>query len=227
MKTIRAIIIDDEPLAHKVILKYAEDIPFLDIVGEAFQATAAYSLLEQEAIDLIFLDIEMPKLRGLDFLRTLAQKPAVIVTSAYEEFALEGFELQIDDYLLKPFRFARFLQAVQKVYTAKQGSTTPIPDFLYLKVDKKQVRLQLSDIVCLESYGNYVKVWAAQHYHLTARTLASFKRELPDEQFVQVHKSFIVHRQLIDYIEGGSIVMKSGQRIPVGKNFRKLLKGGL
>lgn len=124
MTTLHALIVDDEPLAHKVILQYVEDVPFVEVVGQVYQATDAYAVLEQETIDLLFLDINMPKLKGLDFLRTLSKPPAVIITSAYEEYALEGFSLQVCDYLLKPFRFERFLQAVLKA--RKQQESTAL-----------------------------------------------------------------------------------------------------
>ena len=120
MNTLKAIIIDDEPLAHNVILKYASDIPYLEIVGQFYLATEAYTILSEQKIDLMLLDINMPVIKGLDFLRTLENKPEVIITSAYEEYALEGFELQVTDYLLKPFRFERFLKAVNLVRSKTQ-----------------------------------------------------------------------------------------------------------
>ncbi len=145
MNTLKAIIIDDEPLAHNVILKYASDIPFLEIVGQFYLATEAYSILNEQKIDLMFLDINMPLIKGLDFLRTLDNKPAVIITSAYEEYALEGFELQVTDYLLKPFRFDRFLKAVNLV-RAKTQKSTKVTEHIFIKVDKRQIQLNLSDI---------------------------------------------------------------------------------
>ena len=125
MTHLKAIIIDDEPLAHKVILEYAKSLPFLEIVGQCHLAIDAFAMLQEKQVDLIFLDIQMPKLKGLDFLRVLPQKPLVIITSAYEEYALESYELEVCDYLLKPFRFERFLKAITRAQNQLQRSTTP------------------------------------------------------------------------------------------------------
>jgi DNA-binding LytR/AlgR family response regulator len=234
MTQLRAIIIDDEPLAHKVILQYAQDVPFLDIIGQCYKATEAYAILEKETIDLIFLDINMPRLKGLDFLRTLEHPPAVVITSAYEEYALEGYELRVADYLLKPFSFERFLRAVntirkqhsfdlQKPSGTDTGEATAYPEQLFIKVDKRQLQLNFSDIHYLESFGNYVKVWTGTTYHLTARTLTSFLDLLPPD-FARIHKSFIVRKQSIEYIEGATVLMKSQRVLPVGKNFRAVVR---
>ena len=211
MKILKALIIDDEPLAHKVILQYTKDLPFLEIVGQVYKATDAYEWLQKGGVDLLFLDINMPTLKGLDFLRTLVDRPAVIITSAYEEYALEGYELQVTDYLLKPFRFERFLQAVMKVKEAKASPTTPTTEEaqveqIFIKVDKRQIQINVLDIVFVESYGNYVKVWLADKYLLTARTLTSFEQELP-AVFSRIHKSYIVQRTCVEYVEGNQLKM--------------------
>ena len=236
MTTLRALIIDDEPLAHKVIMQYAQDVPFLDIAGQCYKATEAYAMLENQAVDLLFLDINMPRLKGLDFLRTLAHPPAVIITSAYEEYALEGYELRVTDYLLKPFSFERFLRAINSVRkqnspesptqtasTATSQAPLAYPEQLFIKVDKRQLQLNLADIHYLESFGNYVKVWTGKDYHLTARTLTSFVDSLPPD-FARIHKSFIVRKQYIEYIEGATVVMVSQRVLPVGKNFRAIVR---
>lgn len=230
MKTLRALIVDDEPLAHKVIVQYAAELPFLKIVGQCYKATEAYAYLEEGGVDLLFLDINMPRLKGLDFLRTLANPPRVIITSAYEEYALEGYELRVIDYLLKPFRFERFLKAVNAARQTLPEESSPLahtgdqaPDRLFVKVDKRHLQLRFTDIHYLESYGNYVKIWTAADCHLTARTLASFEAELP-EDFARVHKSFILCKSEIDYVEGALIALKSGKALPVGKNYRALVR---
>ncbi len=222
MTTLKAIIIDDEPLAHKVILKYASDIPFLEIVGQFYLATEAYNILNDQQIDLMFLDINMPVIKGLDFLRTLENKPAVIITSAYEEYALEGFELQVSDYLLKPFRFERFLKAINLV-RSKTQKITKSSDQIFIKVDKKQIQLNLSEIQYLESYGNYVKVWTEDQFYLTPRTLTSFEEEL-DSNFQRIHKSFIVQKSYIKHVEGNMITVQNGSTITIGKSYRSLVK---
>ncbi len=187
----RCLIVDDEPLAHEVILKYIGDLPFLQTVGQCYLATEALSFLRTQQVDLIFLDIRMPKLNGLDFLRTLQQRPLVIITSAYEEHALESFDLEVCDYLLKPFRFERFLKAANRalsIFTLQQQPSinaiqpTPSstePGSIYIRSDKKLVQFNLNEIWYLESLGNYVKIWNEQKYILTPRTLTSFEEQLP------------------------------------------------
>ena len=230
---LKALIIDDEPLAHKVIVEYAKDVSFLEIVAQCYLATEALSILNKQDIDVIFLDINMPKLKGLDFLRTLNKKPIVIIISAYQEYALESFELDVIDYLLKPFRFERFLKAVNKAMelhhmkhaSIPSPSTPAIPNNkntnqLFIKSDKKYIQLELSEIYYLESYGNYVKVWLGDNFHLTPRTLSSFEGELPDSDFYKIHKSFIINRKYINFMEGNILMMKNNKSLPIGKNHR-------
>jgi DNA-binding LytR/AlgR family response regulator len=223
MNNLKAIIIDDEPLAHKVILQYAEDVPFLNIVGQCCLATEAYTILNDTIVDLIFLDINMPKLNGLDFLRTLNQRPYVIVTSAYQEYALEGYELQVTDYLLKPFRFDRFLKAVNAVKNKIVKSDANEPKNIFIKVDRKHVQVAIDQIQYIESYGNYVKIWIGREYHLTPRTMSSFEEELKDS-LIRIHKSFLIQKSFIEYVEGNSIVMKNGNQVSVGKVYKNDVK---
>lgn len=232
---LRALIIDDEPLAHDVIIAYAKDIPFLEIAGQCYLATQAPPILNREVIDLVFLDINMPKIKGLDFLRTLKEPPLVIVTSAYEEYALESFELEVCDYLLKPFDFDRFLKAVNRAYerdrrkqpspAAESSAAGKQPGHLFIKSDKRYIQLDLTKVTYLESYGNYVKIWLGKEFHLTPGTLSGFESELPDKDFFRIHKSFIINRRHIDYVEDYSVVLKDRKVLPVGKSYRKSLKG--
>ncbi|MBB2144396.1 response regulator [Pedobacter sp. LMG 31464] len=237
--SLRCLIIDDEPLAHEVILEYSKDIPFLEICGQCYRATEAFEFLSNTEIDLIFLDIRMPKLNGLDFLRTLQRKPLVIITSAYEEYALESFDLAVCDYLLKPFRFDRFLKAVNRAlesYNLKNQSVKPsssLPSLISddeqisIKSDKKHVLIKLSDIYYLESLGNYVKVWTDLNFLLTPRTLSSFEEQLPSEFFIRIHKSFILNKKFVHYMEGNTIYLKNNQQIPIGKNYKPIIKQSL
>jgi two-component system, LytTR family, response regulator len=233
---LRALIIDDEPLAHKIILEYARDVPFLDISGQYYLATDALAALHGEPVDLIFLDIKMPKLEGLEFLRTLSQRPLVIITSAYSEYALDSFELDVVDYLLKPFRFDRFVKAVQKALELHRlqnpavtaGGAKPIvPEppsrQLFIKSGKKHIQVGYDEIFCLESYGNYVKVWLEDKYLLSPGTLSSFEDQVPADTFSRVHKSYVVNRLFIHYVEGNTIVLKNGREVPVGKVYRNVL----
>lgn len=232
----RCLIVDDEPLAHEVLLKYIGDLPFLQTVGQCYLATEALSFLRTNQVDLIFLDIRMPKLSGLDFLRTLQQRPLVIITSAYEEHALESFDLEVCDYLLKPIRFERFLKAANRalsIFTLQQQpSITAIqpppsntePGSIYIRSDKKLVQFNLNEIWYLESLGNYVKIWNEQKYILTPRTLTSFEEQLPAEHFVRIHKSFILNKKFVNYIDGNIIRLRNGKELPLGKNYRHVVK---
>ncbi len=230
---LKALIIDDEPLAHMVILEYVKDVSFIEIVGQCNLATEAISFLQNQAVDLLFLDINMPKIKGLDFLRTLKNPPLAIITSAYQAYALESFELDVCDYLLKPFRFDRFLKAVnkaQEMHQLRQGSiTSELPKkemdtTLFIKADKRLINVDLSEIYYFESYGNYVKVWLRDQFHLTPRTLTSFVEQVPENDFYRIHKSFLIHRKYIDYVEGNFLLMKNGKQLPIGKNHRSDFK---
>ncbi|WP_229213959.1 LytR/AlgR family response regulator transcription factor [Dyadobacter psychrotolerans] len=235
----RCLIIDDEPLAHEVILAYMADIPFLENAGQCYRATEALVFLSNQTVDLIFLDIRMPKLTGLDFIRTLQQRPLIIVTSAHEEHALESFELEVCDYLLKPFRFDRFLKAVNRASTQfnlrmqitssrpKDYLKAPTqPNFISVKTEKRLVKVLLDEIYYFEGLGNYVKVWGEQNFLLTARTMISFEENLHSESFVRIHKSFILNKKFIHYIEGNVVFLKNGSKLPIGKNYRQLLSNG-
>jgi DNA-binding LytR/AlgR family response regulator len=231
---LRCLIIDDEPLAHEVILTYSEDVPFLQIVGQCFRATEAFAFLSQHEVDLIFLDIRMPKLTGIDFLKALVQKPQVIITSAFDEYALESFDLAVCDYLLKPFRFDRFLKAANRALE-NELKNKPIERLsdskskvneqqLVVKSDKKHIVLNISEIQYLESLGNYVKIWANDNFLLTHKTLSSFEEQLVDYEFVRIHKSYLINKKFVHYLEGNQIFLKSGQSIPIGKNFKITIK---
>ena len=196
-------------------------------------ATEAISFLQNESVDLLFLDINMPKIKGLDFLRTLKNPPLAIITSAYQEYALESFELDVCDYLLKPFRFDRFLKAAnkaQEMHQLRQGSTLSempkkeMDTTLFIKADKRLINVDLSEIYYFESYGNYVKVWLKDQFHLTPRTLTSFVEQVPENDFYRIHKSFLINRKYIDYVEGNFLLMKNRKQLPIGKNHRSDFK---
>ncbi len=234
MKTLRALIIDDEPLAHEVLLQYCELTPNVEVVGQTYSAMEAFRFLSEQSVDLIFLDIQLPKIKGLDLLRSLADPPLVIVTSAYAEYAVESYELDICDYLLKPFRLERFLKAVNKAWSQVQSNQPEaLPSNaelsnnaqkIFIKSDKKHVQIDLAEIYFLESYGNYVKVWLKESYHLTPGTLSSFEEQLPKSQFLRIHKSYVIQRLFIDYIEGNQMAMKNHRVLPIGKNYRSSVK---
>lgn len=234
MIKLKAMIIDDEPLAHEIILDYLSELPFVEVVSQSYNAIEALSYLSQQPVDLLFLDINMPKLSGIDFLKLLPDKPQVIITSAYKQYALESFELDVCDYLLKPYRFERFLKAVNKAqqqHQFKQGTLKSHTDetkesTIFIKVDKKLIQLNTAQITFLEAYGNYVKVWVNDKMYLTPRTLISFEKELADENetFMRIHKSYIVQKSQIKAIESKSIEMSNQQHLPIGKNHKHLIK---
>ncbi len=232
--TLTALIVDDEPLAHEVIVAFLEEVPFIELVGRCYSATEAMDVMGRVSVDLLFLDVQMPKLKGTDFLNILEQRPLTIITSAHAEYAVEGFELDVCDYLVKPFRFERFLKAVHKARTRAQSqpgtnaqasaAAAAQPSHLFIKVDKKLVQVALADIDYLEAYGNYVKVWMGEQHLLTPRTLSSFETQPVGAAFLRIHKSYLVQRRHIRYLEAGVVVMRNGAQLPLGKNYKNLAK---
>ena len=224
---INYIIVDDEPIAHKIIQSYAKDLPHLSLKANCYNAMEAMEYLHSTSIDLVFLDINMPKIKGLDFLRMLRNPPAVIVTSAYEEFALEGYELSVTDYLLKPFSFDRFVKAVQKVTQNKpvisKKATTEAKDSIFLKGDKKHYQVKLDDILYIESIGSYCKVITLEETIVTHEKISNFENLLSPVNFFRTHKSFIVSKTHIKAIEGNRILI-ADQKIPVGQTYKSSVK---
>lgn len=226
MKTIACIIADDEPIARQILEGYIKEIPYLKITASCKNAFEVMEVLQREEIDLLFLDINMPKLTGLSLLKTLRQKPNVIITTAYPEYAVEGFELEVVDYLLKPFSLERFLQAVMKVRkkdtallqatVAPAEQTDPV---LFIKSDKKIIRLPMNTIRYVEAYGNYIKIYAPQML-LTAQTLTEFLGKLPS-QYLRAHKSFVVNFDYLKLIDGNQIVLQDDTKLSIGKSYRK------
>lgn len=229
------LIIDDEPLAHRVIEKYTAELTWLQKVGNAYDAFEGFEQLNTSAVDLIFLDINMPKLKGLDFLRTLAHPPIVIITSAYREYALEGFELNVCDYLLKPFSFERFLAAINKAAGLKNVETTAVEsgidkenkvtniEKIFVKGDKKYHQIALAEILYLESYGSYVKIHLLNQMILTHETTSHFENILPKSAFLRIHKSYIVAIQKIETVAGNRL--KIGDKsLPIGNFYKKAVK---
>ena len=223
-------IIDDEPIAHRIIEGYCENLPYLEKVGNCYNAFEAMQLLNQTAVDLIFLDINMPKLSGFELLKTMPHPPATIVTSAYKEFALEGYELNIADYLLKPFSFDRFLKALNKAIVIKAPSmaapVVPTPQKslsqFFLKGDKKMHQVHLESILYIEAYGNYTKVFLEEEMIISHEKISSLEQLLPNEDFLRVHKSFIVALKKIKIIEGNRIFIQK-HTIPIGQTYKNNL----
>ncbi|MEM6697154.1 MAG: LytTR family DNA-binding domain-containing protein [Bacteroidota bacterium] len=225
------LIIDDEPLAHNVIEKYSADVPYLVKAGNCFDAIEAINFLNQHSVDLIFLDIQMPKLKGLAFLRSLANPPKVILTTAYKEYALESYELNVLDYLLKPFSFERFVKAVSKALEKQTPAAANSPiisaeqerTHIFVKGDKQYHQLLLEDILHVEAYGGYIKIYLKEQMILSHDQLSSFVQKLPETQFLRVHKSFVVALKKIERIEGNRLFIRE-KEIPIGGKYRAIIQ---
>lgn len=219
---IRCLIVDDEPLSRQVLNGFVADHPDLEFAGECKDALEAMSFLEKHEIDLLFLDINMPKLSGVNFYKSLQQKPEVIFTTAYSEFAVEGFELNAIDYLMKPIAFERFVKAVQKVkLKLGQSSNSSIAqDYIMLKADKKMYRTPFEDILFCEALGDYVKVHLKDKVLIISTTMKNILAELPEQLFLRTHKSYIINKTKVEYIEGNQIKIGS-QLVSIGQSYRE------
>lgn len=229
---LKALIVDDEPLAHDILVNYCENVPYVEVIDQCYSATEALEYLRERQVDLLFLDINMPMLTGLELLKVLKEPPLVVITSAYQDYALESFELEVFDYLLKPFAFERFLQACKKAHNQhlllKQAyqtpkETPPAPQTLFIKVDREQVQINLGEVSCFEAYGNYVKVWREGKSVLTPSTLTSFEDILPAALFIRIHKSVIVNIEHIESIGTQQVSLKDGNAFNIGKSFKQQL----
>ncbi|SEW35861.1 two component transcriptional regulator, LytTR family [Chitinophaga sp. YR573] len=222
---INCIIVDDEPIARDILKKYIEQVPYLTLAASCEDAFEAMQVLNKQDIDLIILDINMPRLTGFEMLRSLKKYPAVIITSAYPEYALEGFELSVTDYLLKPFSFPRFVQATEKVVNKTSDMRVAAKDeelFLMVKSDKKLTKVFFDEISYVEAYGNYIFIYTGQERVMSKQTLTQFEQQLPSSKFTRIHKSYIASLKAIKYIEGNEVFMGS-KKLPVGKVYREQL----
>jgi DNA-binding LytR/AlgR family response regulator len=225
MSNIKCIIIEDEPLAVKILSDYISQVPFLELQGSFKDAILATDYLRDHTVDLIFLDIHLPKLKGMAFLKTLPHPPAVIVTTAYHEYAVEGFNLNVTDYLLKPFEFERFLIAVNKVKTAQGGEKQTLAesgeakDHLFLNVQKKKVKILFSDIVYIESQREYIKIITTKNEYISKMSTHEIEALLPPHLFKRVHRSFIVSINKIESYTA-DMVEVNGISIPIGRGYR-------
>jgi two-component system, LytTR family, response regulator len=222
------IIVDDEPIARDILKKYIEQVPYLTLVASCEDAFEAMEILKTKEIDLIVLDINMPRLTGFEMLRSLKKYPAVIITSAYPEYAIEGFELSVTDYLLKPFSFPRFVQATEKVVNKTAAAPVSKDEdlFVMVKSDKKLTKVFFDEISYIEAYGNYIFIFTAAERVMTKQTLTQFEQQLPPSKFARIHKSYIASLKAIKYLEGNEVSIV-GKKLPVGKVYRENLLGKL
>ena len=225
---IRCLVIDDEPPAREIIRRYIECVPTLVLAGECGNAIQAITFLQQNVVDLIFLDIRMPQLKGTEFMKVVKNPPPVIFTTAHPEYALEGYELDVIDYLLKPIQFDRFIKAVNKAFELKGRrtlETNSLPEehkqeaFVYFRADRKMVKVMLDDILYIESMKDYVKIVTRHEVVVTKQALTSVEGMLPEDQFIRTHRSYIVSLSKIksynhELIDIGKV------EIPIGKLFK-------
>lgn len=232
---IKYLIIDDEHIAHDIIKGYCKMLPNLEFKADCYDAIEALAYLQKHEIDLIFLDLNLPKLKGFEFLKTLSSSPKVIVTTAYSEFALEGYELNVVDYLLKPFSFERFLSAINKVIASnpktlenKNNETIhPEKKYIFLKQNNSHIQVDLDSVFFIEASGNYTKVVTNKDTITIREKISDTIQLFSDNDFIQVHKSFAVARKHINSIEGNRIYIEN-YIVPIGKlykaNINSLLK---
>ncbi len=222
-------VVDDEPMARDVIRRYIEKVPGLQIIAECSNAIDALVFLQDKSVDLIFLDIRMPELLGTEFVKSLRNPPKIIFTTAYKEYALDGFELDVVDYLLKPIRFERFLKAINKAFPRKEeeeksvATTTPekknTADFIYLRVDRKLVKIFLGDIFYIESARDYVKVVSKDKNYITRQTISSIEAMLSGIEFVRIHRSYIIAVSKIKSFTNEQVEI-GNKELPIGKFYK-------
>lgn len=226
---IKYLIIDDEPVAHDIIKGYCDVLPNFKFVNSCYDAIEALDFLAKNKIDVVFLDLNMPKLKGFEFLKVLSNAPKIIVTTAYQEYALEGYELNVVDYLLKPFSFERFMKAVNKLEKKEEENIQVKKvdyESLFIKSNKKYVQVSIEDILFIEALGNYCKITCKEEAYSIREKISDFKELLDSDLFLQVHKSFIIAKKHVKEIEGNRIKIND-YIIPIGKTFKINLQGWL
>ena len=219
---INCLIVDDEPVARKIVQEFVEELDWLQLVGQAESPLKAINLLAQHSVDLLFLDIEMPQMSGLELLKNLPSPPVVIVTTAYPQYALEGFELSVLDYLLKPISMERFLKAALKAkafFEQKNKPATPNTDYFFVKCDGNIERIELRELLYVKALENYIIIQTAQRKYITYLTMKGLEDYLPTEQFVKIHKSYLVPIAKIDRIEGNEVHI-GNEKLPLSRNLR-------
>jgi DNA-binding LytR/AlgR family response regulator len=226
---INSVIIDDEPLARECMINYIDEVDFLELAGVGTNPLDLVQLLNKQAIDLIFLDIQMPVMSGIDFLKMARNPPMVIITTAYPSYALEGFQLDVMDYLVKPIAFSRFFNAVQKaqdyhqllnkVSVIENVSSLPVEDYFFIKCDYRFERIYFRDVLYIEAMQNYVTIFTAKGKYITLLSMKNVEQNLDPRSFMRVHKSYIVSISRIEAIENNEIIIQSAH-IPVSRLFR-------
>lgn len=222
---LKCLIVDDEPLALDVLENFIKRTPDLELVGRCENAMEAIQMLKEKQVDLLFTDIEMPEFNGIELVKSLNTKPLIIFTTAHPEYAVQGYELDIVDYLLKPIAFDRFVKSVNKaseLMNFKKGESHGKDelDYIFIKSEQKYIKVNFSDILYIEALADYVKVHTPEKRIITLQTMKNLEDKLPSEQFVRVHRSFIIALDKINSISGNVIYMNKDE-VPIGKNFRE------
>jgi DNA-binding LytR/AlgR family response regulator len=226
---VNCLIADDEPIARDIVKTYCSHLPVLNVVADCGNAFEAKRILQQEQVDILFLDIHMPVLDGIGFLKTLKSTPQVIFTTAYKDYAVTAFDLAACDYLVKPFSLERFIVAVDKALERLSLPAKPVTETLpnntaghfFIKADGKIYNLYYSDVLYAEAKGNYTKIVTVNATILPAMSFISFEALLPVELFIRVHRSFIINKSKITHIEGNTVYIQQNE-IPIGSNFKEL-----
>lgn len=225
-KPIKCLLVDDEPPARDILRRYIEDITTLEMAGECANALQAFTVLQKEPVDLMFLDVRMPRMNGNAFLKSLRHPPKVIFTTAYPEYALEGYELDVVDYLLKPVPFDRFLKAVNKAFPAGAApeEKTEVAEkrkqaFVYFRIDRKMKKVMLDDILYIESMKDYIKLFTSEGMLITKQSIGSVEEMLPGKQFARVHRSYIISLNNIKSFTA-ELIEIGNTNIPIGKLYR-------
>lgn len=233
MQKYNCLIVEDEPLAAEVLQRYINEVPFLQLMEICSNAMDALDILNKQQVDLIFLDIQLPKLKGLDFIRTVTNPPKVIFTTAYREYAVQAFELNAIDYLVKPIEFNRFLSAVNKLFQAKPLLQVPAAgtagierEYLFFNVGKKKVKVFLDEILYIESLREYIRITTKTKTILTKFQMTKVEEMLKDNHFIRVHRSFIVARGKIEAFSNTDIEINN-KLLPIGRSYKELVVGML
>lgn len=213
--------IDDEPLALDIIQEYVKKVPFLNMIGTFTDPVSATEVLQKGKVDLLFLDIQMPNLTGLEFLNTLQKKPAVIFTTAYDEYAVESYNFNTIDYLLKPISFDRFMKAVNKANEMLTSSeNTNENKYIFIKADYKIHKIAIDDIFYVEGYKDYVRIYTPEKRYVTRESMKNMDDMLPNDRFLRIHRSYIISIEKFSAIEGNMIVLGE-EKLPIGKSYKE------
>jgi DNA-binding LytR/AlgR family response regulator len=222
----KCLIVDDEPLSLDILEKYIKDIPGLHLVARCMDAFEAMEKIKSSQVDLVFLDINMPKLSGINMVKSMQNLPKIVFTTAYPQYAVEGFELDVTDYLVKPISFERFVKAVEKAGKNQEndGSKINTPSFIMVKSNKKLYKVSLSDIRYIMSMGDFVKIFTQDKTIICSDTLKNIETQLPRALFIRTHKSYIIALESVKYLEGNQIIIGS-EALPIGLTYKdELLK---